>query len=251
MTLDLKKDYLSCDGIEDAIRSLALFYGVPPEIVQTTYQRGWPKEFLADTPCKEFKHSWLPWSMGKHIGSKAMKEDVSVCFYHRSRFDGSPAWFSRGLLNNADGAQSFFQNLKKYSADSISLDKAQIVALGQIKHRDNLSKHAGPHAFFSLDEAIGAHGANFDIPEFFLDQCWNEYSEIKSHSLEICLTKLRQVVVKFKVRNSDIDEYVACLWHYLHHTRFQSYCTEERLSGYMGNGRSIPASDILELIPIS
>jgi hypothetical protein len=71
-------NYLSCDDVADAIRSLALVYQVSPEIVQATYLRNWPKEFLAVTPCEEFNHGWLPWSMGKHIGSTAMKESKRI-----------------------------------------------------------------------------------------------------------------------------------------------------------------------------
>ena len=240
--------YLSCDDLDDAIRSLALFYNVSPDVVRGKYEHNWPKEFSKNVSPEAFKHDFFVWGMGRHLGSSTENRDVTACFYHRSRFDGASQWFSKGILNNAEGAKAFFEKLKLFSDDQESLTTAQNVAASQIFNRDNCSKVPGPHAFFSRDEAVNGLGRNFEVPEFFTDPIWDTHKKAKNTALNICMTKLQPVIVKFCVPQVDINGYIASLWHYLHHHKFKRSSFYQAINGYMGNGHAIPPEHIIELI---
>ena len=243
---------LSADSIADAIRSLALFYGVPQSEIEDVYERRWPDFLSPETPFEDFKNEWLTWSLGQEIKSQAMNRDIPVSFYHRARFDGCSNWFDDGLLNNHQGAQAFFKKIKTHPKWRPTLDQARDIALSNIRDRDGLSRAHGPHAFDLLDLARRANraGLDYDLPECLMGPVWDNYPELKSELVSFCQENLKPVVVKFVATPESMDCYINHLWLYLHIERFGFDLCDTKIYSFNGRSQNVPRAAIVDLIEI-
>jgi hypothetical protein len=101
---------LSCDDLDDAINSLACFYGVEKARVDFLFSEGWP-EFLSEDMQHSDFHSnidMLFLAMAEHLEvEEPARKFTYVSYCHRGRFDGSSQWYEDGLLASLDGAKSF------------------------------------------------------------------------------------------------------------------------------------------------
>ena len=106
--MNQREPHLSCDDIDDAFRSLALFYGVTVDAVKSVYENSWPACLHSELRFCEFVDEQWVWPLGRYLNSESCNYDLPACFYHRTCFNGDPNWFSGGLLNAQEGATAFF-----------------------------------------------------------------------------------------------------------------------------------------------
>ena len=81
--------YLSCDNLEDAIRSLALVYDVDERRIYRVFYEDWP-EFLPKFVEDEFfRDDRLVWCMAQHLRCTDIDERILLsAHYHRGLFNG-------------------------------------------------------------------------------------------------------------------------------------------------------------------
>lgn len=251
-SVSLSVTALSADSVADAIRSLALFYGVSQSKIEEVYERSWPEFLPPDTPCDDFKDECLTWGLGQYLNSQTMNRGLSVCFYHRTRFDGCRHWFDDGLLNNFLGAQVFFKKIKTNPNWPSKLDLAADIALGNIRDRDSMSNTHGPHAFdlLALARFADASGLDYDLPECLEGPVWGNYPELKTELVSFCQENLKPIVVKFVAAPESMDRYINHLWLYLHMERFGIDLCDTRIYSFNGRGQNVPPDAIVDLIEI-
>lgn len=246
--------HLSCDNLDDAIRSLALVYEVTPQEIRAIYESNWPEFLGADTYLCEFAEDRrIAWIMSQYLpGKKFSGKQFEAAFYHRTRFDGSDDWFSEGLLNAPDGVDAFLEKIGQFSSELEQFDRVVSAAKAYISQRNGLEGTTGPHAFDVLSHAQGADvsGLNYDFPEVFFDDFWERSGAAKARDelIETLRVKLKPVIVKFIDAPADMDLYINHLWLVLHTSRFGLEYDNPKIYSFYGRGRTIPSDRILELI---
>ncbi|MFZ6843890.1 hypothetical protein [Undibacterium sp. RuTC16W] len=242
--------YLSCDNIDDAIRSLATFYKVKEELIIEVYQQNWPDFLGPGILNSEFTHEHFNWLMHKHVGAKnEMCCVFPAAYYHRSLYDGKPSWFDNGLLNSLDGSQAFLDKLYPHISNKKNFDFIAERTRENILTRtcNEGFNGGGPHAFDRFDDARNAQisGLDYSVPEFFLHRTGK--CEITNEFINICKKHLIPVVVKFVGKPSNAENYISNLWHYLYSRRFQ-IPLEPLVYTFVGRNESIKSGQILELL---
>jgi hypothetical protein len=248
-------NYLSCDNVEDAIRSLALAYDIEKEKINRIFQEEWPDFLPYDVENDIFQDERLTWCMAQYMRC----HDVAGCnllstHYHRGLFNGDKNWFRHGLLNSKDGAAAFLEYLRPNLPAGCDFESIKSMALSNILDRTKgeFEWGGGPYAFDRLDDAKSAQkmGLDYSTPEFFMGKIW----ELTSHSpcsakalIEVCRKNFRPVVVKFTAESSRIRAYVNNLWHYLHRKKFH-IDIEPNCYTFIGGGLTVSKGQILELI---
>jgi len=248
-----KNNYLGCDDIDDAIRSLALFYGVNSECIRDLYQSNWPDFLPEDTEPQEFYDLRLVWCIATCLGLKNFISPVGfeAAFYHRTRFNGDSEWFVNGLLTAQDGMHSFFDKIEPRIGHEPWFKTARAVALCNLKDRNELEKTTGPHAYDHFyDAAYGEGKRNFSVPEFCIGSIWDKCAaQEESNQFRLfCEKNLQPVIVKFLAKPSCVDQYVMHLWFFLFKQRFQVEYTRPLTGCFVGGGRAIPKTKFIELI---
>jgi len=247
-------NYLSCDSLDDAIRSLALVYEVEPPAIRAIYESNWPEFLSADTYRGEFgENRCLAWIMSQYLpGKKFNGKHFEAAFYHRTKFDGSIHWFREGLLNAPDGASAFLEKIGRFASELRLFDRVVSVAKNNISERNDLERTTGPHAFDVLAHAKGADvtGLDYDFPEMFLGDVWERTGTAKARDelIEVLRAKLKPVIVKFLDTPTDMDLYINHLWLVLHASRHGLEYDAPEIFSFSGQGRTIPSDRILELI---
>lgn len=248
-----EKNYLSCDDLDDAIRSLALFYGVDHEYVRDLYENNWPDFIPEDSSFDEFNDTRLVWCFSTCLGLNdfVSPEGFNVAFYHRTRFNGDPEWFADGLLTAQDGMRSFFTKIEPSAGHEPWFKTACAVALCNLKNRNEYEKTTGPHAYDHFyDAAYGEGKSNFSVPEFCIGPIWDKCAaQEESNQFRLfCETNLQPVIVKFLAKPSCVDQYVMHLWFFLFKQRFQVEDTQPLTGCFIGGGRAVPKTKFIELI---
>lgn len=247
-------NHLSCDNLDDAIRSLAMAYEVTPQEIRTLYESNWPDFLDAETYLCEFADDRrIAWIMSQYLpGKKFSGKQFEAAFYHRTRFDGSDDWFSEGLLNAPDGVDAFLEKITRYTSGLEQFDRVVSAARDYISQRNGLEGTTGPHAFDVLAHAKGANasGLDYDFPEVFFDGYWERTGTAKARNelIEALRVKLKPVIVKFIDTPADMDLYINHLWLVLHASRFDLEYKNPKIYSFSGQGRTIPSDRILELI---
>lgn len=249
---DANKIYLSADSIEDVIRSLAIFYGVSIKDLRAVYENSWPDILSQEIEVSVFKDPSLAWCMGQQLNSDTLNRHFPVCFYHRTRFNGDPEWFSEGVLSNLNGVHAFFSKARELPDWRDEYVKAEILSKANIISRDSLERSLGPYAFDILDEAKQATkpGLDYSVPEFLIGGPWDSHPELQKSFTSFCREKLKAVIVKFYAHPQSYDTYIAHLWMYLHSQKFEIEYGDHFCYSFYGGGRTVPHNSIVELIKI-
>ncbi len=175
-----------------------------------------------------------------------------ACYYHSTSYGGSPSWFDEGLLGSSQGVERFLDKITEW----LPLEKqlvAKQAAKGIVKLRSEYEGFAaetcGPYAWNTLTAASSSQsGVRYRIPEAIQDMwspnfCGNGgLVDLKG----IIEERLKPVVVKFKGKTSNIDDYCATLWAYLLSDDGECHLTHT----FKGNGLAIPKEDIIALIDL-
>jgi hypothetical protein len=247
--------YLSCDNLEDAIRSLALAYAVDQTRIVQVFEKEWPDFLSEDEPIGIFQDNVLTWCMAQHMGCNDLTENsYATVHYHRGLFNGEKDWFSRGLLNSQEGAATFLTHLRKVLPADFDFDKIEDLSLSNIDQRTSgeFEWGGGPYAFDRLDDALSAQrsGLDYSAPEFLMGSHWEiaKKSVYSSDALrDFCKQNFAPVIVKFIASNTRTHAYVNGLWHYLHNLRF-GYDLIDCNYAFTGAGKTVQHERILELI---
>ena len=254
MKNNLLHSYLSCDSVDDAIRSLAIVYGVEEKRIRDVYINNWPDFLPESLRNDEIIHETLPWTMAQHMKCGSPKSsDMEVAFYHRGQFDGTEKWFDRGLLNAEDGARAFLAKLNEKCPTHFEVENELPFALANIQQRTEGEGQfgGGPYAFDRLIDAKNAQklGLDYSTPEFFCGNIWCKTNETSANLKLIGLSKdfFQPVIVKFLAHPICYQKYISNLWYYLRNEKFK--INHEPLTyNFLGKGRTIPRNKIIDLI---
>lgn len=245
---------LGCDNPADAIRSLSLIYKKEEYEIAAIANGQWP-DWLLEMSYESFIDHHFLYLMGVELKSTASYNLAYTAYYHRTLYDGRSDWFDKGLLCSEDGVVAILDKLKTHIPELESIKKQ---AIDNIKHRNQCEGPGGggPYAFDTLDDAKVANqlGKDYSVPEFLLKGMGGA---IQAHSLFESLTELfrrelKPVVVKFKAKSSNPEQYVINLWHYLYRDwkgepmpNNEYYpCT------FSGDGVSVSSENILDKIDL-
>ena len=135
---------------------------------------------------------------------------------------------------------------------SDEFNKAESIALVNIKERDGWANEHGPCAFDLFEHAKGANltGLDYSVPEFFMGEAWRNHSDLKASIVQFCTKELKPVVVKFVSKPENINLYICHLWLFLYTKKYGDDYTEPKIYSFTGKGAFIPRHAIVELIDI-
>lgn len=248
-------NYLSCDNVDDAIRSLALAYAIDDRDVYQVYHAGWPDFLEKDVGDDFFQDDRLTWIMSQHMRcADITNRDRLTAYYHRSIYDGNSSWYRNGLMNATDGAIAFLEHLRSKLPPECNFETVSALAIANITDRTNMEPAwgGGPYAFDRLEDAKNAQKSSMDYstPEFFRGDSWSFIANGCCNAdmlIEICKKNFEPVVVKFLAKPTKTEWYVNNLWHYLHCKRFDLELTTNHYS-FVGGGQVVKHDQIVELI---
>lgn len=241
----------SCDHREDAIRSLSEIYAVSTEEIGRVLQTS---EVLEIAQVYSQIDSQGFHFVISHLLKASPRSDIThACYYHSTSYDGCPSWFDDGLLGSAQGAGRFLEKITEW----LPLDK-QVVAKeavnGIVRRRSEYegatAGTCGPYAWDTFTAASSsANGVSYRVPEAIQD-LWSS-SLCGSGGLvdlrAVIEERLKPVVVKFRGKISNIDDYCVTLWAYLLSDDGECHLTHT----FTGNGQTIPKEDIVALMDVS
>lgn len=244
------KNLLSCDGLDDALRSLALVYGVEKSSILQMYKNNWP-DFLPEYDgLLAIKLDYFNDLMGEYLGVKNFEcPSIQVAFYHRARFDGTSTWFRDGLLDSVSGAKIFIEKVRGILEPHFDVDKLSGAIISNIENRTQLEGKAigGPYAFDWYDAAVNASG--YDVPEFlcgtFSDGKGGKIYFLKDVA-DLLLESLSPVIIKFLDFPRDHLTYVNGLWEYVYRKRFDYEISQQTgRCSFTANGKKIASENLI------
>lgn len=241
----------SCDDREDAIRSLSEIYAVPTQEIKKVLRarevRKIAKRYSEiDTPGFHFVVGYL-------LGASPRSDITHACYYHSTSYGGCSSWFDEGLHGSSQGVGSYLDKITELLPPEVYLEAKQTVR-GIVERRSNdessTADKCGPYAWNTFTAASSSKsGVSFRVPEAIRDMC-SLRIEVEGEEVDlsaIILERLKPVVVKFKGKISDIDDYSATLWAYLLSDGGECHLTHT----FIGDGLSVPRKDIIALIDVS
>lgn len=236
----------SCDNREDAIRSLSEIYSISTKKIEALLQNSTAQEIAERY--SEIKTDSFHFVVHFLLGASPKSEITHAYFYHATSYDGSNSWFDEGLLGSAQGVKHFLEKISEWlpSDKHMAAEEAalEIVAL-RSEYESSTAEACGPYAWNTF---AAAKSSSYMVPEAIQDLHTGSML-IGGRSIdlsEIIKKRLKPVVVKFKGKISNIDDYCATLWAYLLSDDGECHL----LHSFTGNGQAIPKEDILELMDV-
>jgi hypothetical protein len=241
----------SCDHRDDAIRSLSEIYAVSPEKIEKVLQASEVLEIAEvyaqiDSPGFHF--------VVCHLLKASPRADIPhACYYHSTSYGGCPSWFDEGLLGSSQGVGRFIDKVTEWLPPEKQLvakrAATRIVKL-RSEYEGSTAEECGPYAWNTFRAASSSpSGVRYRIPEAIQD-LWSPSFCGNGGLVDlrgIIEERLKPVVVKFKGKTSNIDDYCATLWAYLLAHDGDCHLTHT----FKGNGQAIPREDIVALIDVS
>lgn len=240
----------SCDHREDAIRSLSEIYSVSIEKIDRVLRASEVLQIAEvysqiDSPAFHF--------VVCHLLKASPHADIThACYYHSTSYGGCLSWFDEGLLGSSQGVGRFLDKITDWLPPEKQLIAKQ-AARGIVKLRSeyegSTAEVCGPYAWNTFTAASSSpSGVRYRVPEAIQD-LWSP-SFCGSGGLvdlrEIIEERLHPVVVKFKGKISNIDDYCATLWAYLLSDDGECHL----IHTFTGNGLAIPKEDIVALMDV-
>lgn len=240
----------SCDDRDDAVRSLAKIYGVSVRDVERVLLT--PEVIEIAQRYDEIGKPGFHFVVAHLLKASPQYEFTHACYYHSTSYDGDPSWFDEGLLGTSQGVERFLGKIIEWIPEEYRravLAESRRLVRCRSEFEGSKSESCGPYAWNTLAAASSADsGIRYRIPEAIQD-LWTP-SGIGSGGLidlsGIVEDKLRPVVVKFKGKTSDIDDYCSVLWACLLSDDRECHLTHT----FHGKGVAVPPEDILEIIEI-
>lgn len=240
----------SCDHREDAIRSLSEIYAVSTEKIDTVLRASEVLQIAEvysqiDSPGFHF--------VVCHLLKASPRADIThACYYHSTSYGGCPSWFDEGLLGSSQGVGRFLDKITEWLPPEKQLVAKQ-AARGIVKLRSeyegSTAEVCGPYAWNTFTAASSSSsGVRYRVPEAIQD-LWSPSFCGNGGLVDlrgIIEERLKPVVVKFKGKISNIDDYCATLWAYLLSDDGECHLTHT----FTGNGLAIPKEDIVALMDV-
>lgn len=250
-------DFLGCDDLVDAVRSLAVIYRVDVDDISVVVNGGWPDFMVGSQESYQdiFRSDLIPVMMGHHLRSVPSFDLGEIAYYHRTSYDGADKWFVDGLLSSIPAAHAFFEKVNKL----VVIDgRARELSLKNIQERNCFEGFGagGPYAFDVFDDAKAADrpGLDYTLPEFFCGEVWRQrdgFGLLQDLRQKLQMI-LKPVVVKFIARTEASDQYITNLWHYV----FRKY-QGDVMSGcshypctFVGKGVDVAFDKIIKIIDL-
>lgn len=240
----------SCDHKEDAIRSLSQIYAVSTEQIDEVLRT--PQVMEIAKVYSQIDSPWFHFLVCHLLKSNPRTDITHACYYHSTSYDGSSSWFDEGLLGSAEGVGRFLDKIIEWLPPEKRLS-AKKAATGVVKLRSeyegSTAAGCGPYAWNTFTAASSSpSGIRYRIPEAIQD-LWAS-SFCGSGGLidlrGIIEERLKPVVVKFKGKTLNIDDYCATLWAYVLSDNGECHLTHT----FIGNGLTVPKECIIELIDV-
>jgi len=231
----------SSDSKDDAIASLARHYDVSSSQIHRVIGNNWPD--FVDWTNSAF-HPVVATLMGQALGSKTTVCDIEMAaYYHRTRYDGTKEWFSDGLVDPLNGAIKIINAMRPFLGND-EYDSVLSASRKIIDQREAMECGQGLCAFDVFEDALHAlqSGMSYSVPEFVSELCRNSVKGGQKLA-DAIKRELRPVVVKFRAKPTDPDEYIVGLWNYLYRL---DYGNDGQLIYTKPNG-VVAFRDILEL----
>lgn len=240
----------SCDNRTDAIHSLAGIYEVSTETVEQVLLT--PEMVKIAKAYAKIDDPHFHFVVSQLLGAFPREEITHAYYYHSTSYDGSPSWFDEGLLGSSQGVGRFLDKI----VDWLPLDKQQSVksvANRIVRLRSELegskADRCGPYAWNTLSAASSSEdGIFYRVPEAIRDIGSPDFygSEGGIDLRQIIEERLKPVVVKFKGKTLNIDDYCATLWAYV----FSGDDEYHLAHTFVCDGVTIPKAHIHALIEL-
>lgn len=240
----------SCDHREDAFRSLSEIYAVSTEKIDRVLRASEVLQIAEvysqiDSPGFHF--------VVCHLLKASPRADIThACYYHSTSYGGCPSWFDEGLLGSSQGVGRFLDKITEWLPPEKQLVAKQ-AARGIVKLRSeyegSTAEVCGPYAWNTFTAASSSpSGVRYRVPEAIQD-LWSPSFCGNGGLVDlrgIIEERLKPVVVKFKGKILNIDDYCATLWAYLLSDDGECHLTHT----FTGNGLAIPKEDIVALMDV-
>lgn len=240
----------SCDHREDAIRSLSEIYAVSTEKIDRVHRASEVIQIAEvysqiDSPGFHF--------VVCHLLKASPRADIThACYYHSTSYGGCPSWFDEGLLGSSQGVGRFLDKITEWLPPEKQLVAKQ-AARGIVKLRSeyegSTAEVCGPYAWNTFTAASSSpSGVRYRVPEA-IEDLWSPSFCGNGGLVDlrgIIEERLKPVVVKFKGKILNIDDYCATLWAYLLSDDGECHLTHT----FTGNGLAIPKEDIVALMDV-
>ncbi|PTT24257.1 hypothetical protein [Pseudomonas sp. HMWF021] len=240
----------SCDHREDATRSLSEIYAVPTEKIDKVLRAS---EVLQIAEVySQINSPWFHFVVCHLLKTSPRTDITHAYYYHSTSYAGCPSWFDEGLLGSSQGVGRFLDKITEWLSPEKQLVAKQ-AARGIVKLRSeyegSTAEMCGPYAWNTFTAASSSpSGVRYRVPEAIQD-LWSpsfcgsgELIDLRG----IIEERLNPVVVKFKGKISNIDDYCATLWAYLLSDGGECHLTHT----FTGNGLAIPKEDIVALMEV-
>lgn len=241
----------SCDDRADAIRSLSEIYTVPTQEIERVLRA--PEVRKIAKKYEEIGRPGFHFVVCHLLGASPRIDITHACYYHSTSYGGCPSWFDEGLHGSSQGVGRFLEKITELLPPGIYLEAKQ-TARGIVERRSSderaTADTCGPYAWNTFTAAsFSTSGVSYRVPEAIRDMCSLRSGGIGEEVdlAAIIMDGLKPVVVKFKGKVSDINDYSATLWAYLLSDGGECHLTHT----FLGNGLSIPREDIVALIDVS
>lgn len=241
----------SCDHREDAIRSLSEIYVVSTKEIERVLQAS--EVLKISEVYSQINSQKFHFVVRDLLKASPRSDIIYACYYHSTSYDGCPSWFDDGLLGSSQGVGRFLEKIIEW----LPLEKqvsAKKAVNGIVERRSEYegvtADTCGPYAWDTFTAASSSeNGVRYRIPEAIQDLWFSSFcgSGGLVDLREVIKEKLKPVVVKFKGKISNIDNYCATLWAYLLSDDGECHLTHT----FIGNGQTVPREDIVALMDVS
>ncbi|VXC50963.1 hypothetical protein [Pseudomonas sp. 9Ag] len=241
----------SCDHREDAIRSLSEIYAVSTEQIDRVLRSPEVLQIAEvysqiDSPGFHF--------VVCHLLKASPRADIThACYYHSTSYDGCPSWFDEGLLGASQGVARFLDKVTERfppEKQMVAKQAAEGIVKLRSEYEGSTAEMSGPYAWNTFTAASSSpSGICYRVPEAIQD-LWSPSFCGNGGLVDlrgVIEEWLKPVVVKFKGKVSNIDDYCATLWAYLLSDNGECHLTHT----FRGNGFAIPKTDIIALMDVS
>lgn len=240
----------SCDDREDAIRSLAKIYSVSTGDIDRVLKA--PEVLEIAEVYSEIDTQGFHFVVCHLLKANPRTDVTHASYYHSTSYDGDRSWFDEGLLGTARGVGRFLDKITEWipaGNQLLAKQASERIAKVRSEYEGSSAEGTGPYAWNTFTAASSSpSGIRYRVPEAIQD-LWSPSFCGAGGRLDlngIIRERLRPVVVKFKGKTSDINDYCATLWAYCLSDQGECHLRHT----FIGDGTAIPREDILALIDV-
>lgn len=240
-----------CDHREDAIGSLARIYAVSNEKIAAVLESFEVLEIAQ--VYSQIDSEGFHFVVSHLLKSYPRSDIMHAYYYHSTSYDGRPSWFDDGLLGSSRGAGRFLEKITDWfplEKQAVAKEAVERIVKLRSEYEGATAETCGPYAWDTLTAASSSsNGVSYRVPEAIQD-LWSSSFCGNGGLVDLRAVvedKLRPVVVKFKGKISNIDDYCTTLWAYLLSDDGECHLRHT----FKGDGKTIPREDIVALLEYS